>query len=47
MRGTSAGEALAQQKLLAFEQLQPEFEASFRFVQHMHGQRRFAPLRSL
>lgn len=44
MRGTSAGETLAQQKLAAFEQLQPEFEASFRFVQHMHGQRRFATL---
>lgn len=42
MRGTLAGETLAQQKLLAFEQLQPEFEASFCFVQHMHGQRRFA-----
>lgn len=35
---------MAQQKLLAFKQLQPEFEASFRFVQHMHGQRRFAAL---
>ena len=35
---------MAQQKLLAFEQLQPEFEASFHFVQHMHGQRRFAAL---
>lgn len=42
MRGTLAGEKLAQQKLAAFEQLQPEFEASFHFVQEVHGQRRFA-----
>lgn len=41
MRGTLAGETLAKQKLAAFEQLQPEFEASFRFVQEVHGQRRF------
>jgi hypothetical protein len=33
---------LAQQKLAAVEQLQPECEASFRFVQEVHGQRRFA-----
>jgi hypothetical protein len=30
------------QKLDAFERLQPEFAASFRFVQEVHGQRRFA-----
>jgi hypothetical protein len=42
MRGTLAGETLAEQKLAAFEQLQPEFEARFRFVQEVHGQRRFA-----
>ncbi len=42
MRGTLAGERLAEQKLEAFEQLQPAFEASFRFVQEVHGQRRFA-----
>ncbi|HLJ35711.1 MAG TPA: hypothetical protein VKU38_18795 [Ktedonobacteraceae bacterium] len=42
MRGTLAGEALAKQKLAAFEQLQPEFEANFHFVQEVHGQRRFA-----
>lgn len=42
MRGTSAGEALAKQKLTAFEQLKPEFEANFHFVQEVHGQRRFA-----
>lgn len=41
MRGTLAGEALAKQKLAAFEQLQPEFEANFRFIQEVHGQRRF------
>jgi hypothetical protein len=27
------------QKLEAFERLQPEFEASFRFVQDVHGER--------
>ncbi len=42
MRGTLAGKKLAEQKLAAFERLQPEFEASFRFVQEVHGQRRFA-----
>jgi hypothetical protein len=42
MRGTLAGETLAKQKLATFEHLQPEFEASFRFVQEVHGQRRFA-----
>jgi hypothetical protein len=42
MRGTLAGETLAKQKLTAFEQLQPEFEAHFHFVQEVHGQRRFA-----
>ncbi|HET8845462.1 MAG TPA: hypothetical protein VFN35_28575, partial [Ktedonobacteraceae bacterium] len=42
MRRTRAGETLAKQKLVAFEQLQPEFEAHFHFIQEMHGQRRFA-----
>lgn len=42
MRRTVAGEALAKQKLAAFEHLQPEFEANFHFVQEVHGQRRFA-----
>jgi len=42
MRGTLAGEMLEEQKLAAFERLEPEFEASFRFVQEVHGQRRFA-----
>ncbi len=39
---TLAGEQLAQQKLAVFEQLQPAFDASFRFVQEVHGQRRFS-----
>ncbi len=30
------------EKLAAFERLQPEFEASFQFVQDVQGQRRFA-----
>jgi hypothetical protein len=42
MRGTVAIQTLVKQKLEAFERLQPEFEASFRFVQEVHGQRRFA-----
>ncbi len=42
MRGLLAGETLAKQKLAAFERLQPEFEVSFRFVQEVHGQRRFS-----
>ena len=37
-----AREQIAKQKSEAFEQLQPEFEASFRFVQEVHGQRRFS-----
>jgi len=32
---------LVQLKIDAFEHLQPEFEASFQFVQDVHGQRRF------
>src|SRR5437016_2659221 len=42
MEGTLAGEKLARQKLEAFERLQRAFEASFRFVQDVHGQRRLA-----
>ncbi len=42
MRGTLAGEKLAEQKLAAFGRLQPEFEASFRFIQEVHGQKRCA-----
>src|SRR5689334_355307 len=32
---------LVQQKLDAFARLQPEFEACFRFLQDVHGQKRF------
>jgi len=32
---------LVNKKLQAFEELQAEFEASFRFVQNVHGQQRF------
>jgi hypothetical protein len=32
---------LVEQKLAAFDQLQPEFERCFQFVQETHGQRRF------
>ncbi len=32
---------LVQLKMDAFERLQPEFEASFQFVQDVHGQKRF------
>ena len=39
---TLTTEKLAKQKFEAFEQLQPEFEASFHFVQEVHGQRRFS-----
>ena len=42
MRRPVVKETLAQQKLATFEQLQPEFEVSFCFVQAVHGQRRFA-----
>jgi|SRR5579884_469465 len=34
--------AVIQQKLEAFERLQPEFEACFQFVEEVHGQRRFS-----
>ncbi len=33
---------LVAEKLAAFERLQPEFEASFQYVQEVQGQRRFA-----
>jgi hypothetical protein len=42
MATTLATEKLAKQKLEAFERLQSEFEASFYFVQEVHGQRRFS-----
>jgi hypothetical protein len=42
MAATLAVEKLAKQKCDAFARLQPEFEASFHFVQDVHGQRRFS-----
>lgn len=39
---TSTTPELIKQKLEAFERIQDEFEASFRFVQYAHGQQRFA-----
>ncbi len=41
MERNPAREQTAKRKSEAFEQLQPEFEASFRFVQEVHGQRRY------
>jgi hypothetical protein len=38
---TQANLSLAEHKLAAFEQLQPEFECCFHFVQDVQGQRRF------
>lgn len=40
MATTLAVQTLVNQKLEAFERLQTEFEASFHFVQDVHGQRR-------
>ncbi|HLI06283.1 MAG TPA: hypothetical protein VKV40_06935 [Ktedonobacteraceae bacterium] len=37
----SAPPPLVREKLVAFEQIQPEFEACFRFVQDVQGQNRF------
>jgi hypothetical protein len=37
-----ATQDLVNQKLAAFDRLQPEFEACFQFVQDVHGQRRFS-----
>ena len=42
MATTLATEKLAKDKLEAFERIQSEFEASFHFVQEVHGQRRFS-----
>ena len=36
-----AAPALIVEKLLAFDRLEPEFEACFRYMQEMHGERRF------
>jgi len=41
MNATSTTQKLIDQKLTAFERLQPEFEASFRFTQNVHGLKRF------
>jgi hypothetical protein len=38
----AATQELVNQKLAAFDRLQPEFEACFQFVQDVHGQRRFS-----
>ena len=35
---------LVRQKVEAFEQIEADFEASFRFIQEMHGQKRFEAL---
>lgn len=35
---------LIEQKLEAFERIRPDFEASFRFLEDMHGQQRFTTL---
>jgi hypothetical protein len=42
MATTQPMQELVKQKLEAFEQLQPEFEASFPFVQDVHGLKRFS-----
>ncbi len=39
--GTIAPPPVVREKLTAFEQIQPEFEACFRFVQDVQGQKRF------
>jgi hypothetical protein len=41
MDTTQTTQSIISQKLAAFDQLQDEFEASFRFVQNVHGQKRF------
>src|SRR5215469_900629 len=33
---------IVEQKLAAFEKLEPEFEQCFQFLQEVHGQKRFA-----
>src|SRR5207248_843883 len=38
----STTQKLINQKLAAFERLQSEFEVSFRFIQQVHGQKRFS-----
>lgn len=41
MNAAQTTQSIVSQKLAAFDQLQDEFEASFRFVQEVHGQKRF------
>lgn len=41
MVSTSQPPTLIEQKIAAFEHILPEFEASFQFIQDVHGQRRF------
>jgi len=41
MNAVQTTQYIVGQKLAAFEQVQGEFEASFRFVQEVHGQKRF------
>ena len=38
---SARGPEFIERKLAAFERLRPEFEASFKFMQEVHGQRRF------
>lgn len=42
MTTTTQIPVLVEQKLAAFERIQPEFEACFRFMQEVHGQKRLA-----
>ena len=42
MTATLTIENLAKEKLAAFDRIQSEFEASFHFIQEVHGQRRFS-----
>ena len=42
MATSSTLQTVIQRKLEVFEQLQPEFEACFQFIQDVHGQRRFS-----
>lgn len=42
MAGLTIGQELIQQKVAAFEQIEAELMASFRFVQDVHGLKRFA-----
>lgn len=41
MNATQTIQNVVNQKLAAFDQLQDEFESSFRYVQEVHGQKRF------